>query len=355
MRGIIWDGNSLRLEEIDVRNPGVEEVRVRVLASGICHSDLRPIDFRYDRVPIVLGHEASGVIDMVGPGVVEHRLGDLVAVGTMTPCYHCRECERGNLSGCPAAWSSPKTPFTWRNEPVYSWANSSSFAQQIVVRADQLYNAYGIPAEQAALLGCAVSTGVGAARVLGGIKPGDSVVVIGIGGIGVNALQGARLAGASTLVAVDTDSHKLPVASRYGATHSVHVERSSTTARTAQLIATATPQVDVVIECSGAPSALELATALPGIGGRAVLIGIPPPDTHIQFSASNFVWGRTYISGVNGGIAPGAEFQRLVQEVRDGLIDVASQITRVWPLEDFAEAIASLRAGDVTRAVLDMH
>jgi S-(hydroxymethyl)glutathione dehydrogenase/alcohol dehydrogenase len=234
-------------------------------------------------------------------------------------------------------------------------ASSSSFAQQTVVKASQAYNTEGIPHEQAALIGCAISTGVGAARNLGKVQSGDVVAVIGIGGIGVNAIQGARIAGASRIIAVDLDPRKLATASAYGATDTAQVERGDSREDVARKIQAVSARVDVVIECSGATTAIEAAMILPYVGGRAVLIGLPPPDAHVCFHAMSFIPGKTFVSGYNGGTNAGPSFQRLVDEVRAGEIEVASQITRIWPLEEVEEAIAALRRGEVTRAVLDMR
>lgn len=356
MRGIVWDGQRLQVtDELEVRDPGPGEVRVRVSASGICHSDLYVIDHKLDPVPVVLGHEAAGVIDMLGLDVRDRRVGEHVTVGCQTPCGRCEDCRKGNLSACPEAWMVRKTPFTWQGRPTYSSSNSSSFAQQIVVKPSQAYNTDGIPDQEAALIGCAVSTGVGAVRNLARVQPGDIVVVIGIGGIGVNALQGAREARASRIVAVDLDARKLARAGFYGATDTVAVERSDSPEEVSKKIFAVAPRVDVVIECSGAPAAMEAATILPYIGGRAVFIGLPPPEAYVRFNAMNFIWGKSFVSGLNGGTTAGASFQRLVDDVRNGALEVASQISRIWPMDQVEEAIAALRAGEVTRAVLDMR
>jgi S-(hydroxymethyl)glutathione dehydrogenase/alcohol dehydrogenase len=282
MRGVIWDGKKLHVDQLEVRDPGPGEVRVRVTASGICHSDLIPVDHGSDRLPMVLGHEAAGVIDCLGPDVDGWSVGQHVTVGCQTPCYHCGDCERENYSACPEAWTAARAPFTWRGKPVYSCANSSSFAQQIVVKVSQLYDTSGIPDVEAALIGCAISTGVGAARNLGKIRRGENVVVIGLGGIGVNAIQGARLGGAARILAVDIEATKLATAELYGATDLVTVEPSDRADEVARKILAVTPRVDVVIECSGARTAMEAATQLPYIGGRSVFIGLPPagqPDS----------------------------------------------------------------------------
>lgn len=356
MRGIVWDGERLHVtDELEVRDPGPGEVRVRVHASGICHSELFAMRYAGDRLPMVLGHEAAGVIDMVGPGV-DRRIGEHVTVCCHTPCGACDDCRKGNSAICPQGWGGPpRTPFTWRGQPTHSMANSSSFAQQIVVKASQAHNTDGIPDEEAALIGCAVTTGVGAARILGRVQEGDIVAVIGIGGIGVNAVQGARLAGAARIIAVDLDPRKLAIARTYGATDLVEVARADTREEVARKITEASPRVDVVVECSGAPTAIEAAMMLPYIGGRTVLIGLPPPDAHVCFHAMNFIPGKTFVSGYNGGTTAGESFQRVVEEVRAGEIEIASQITRVWPMDEVEGALRALERGEVTRAVLDMR
>lgn len=355
MRGIVWDGSRLHVTDaLEVRDPGPGEVRIRVLASGICHSDLFVIDNPIDRLPMVLGHEAAGVIDMVGPGV-DRRVGEHVTVGCHTPCGQCQDCGKGNTSICASGWGAPKQPFTWQGQPAYSMSSSSSFAQQIVVEEQQAYNTDGIPDEEAALIGCAVSTGVGASRNLGKVQTGDVVVVIGVGGIGVNAVQGARLARAARIVAVDLDERKLASASVFGATDAVQVDRNDDAAEVARKITAVAPRVDVVIECSGALPAIEASMMVPYMGGRAVLIGLPRPGARASFDAMSFVSGKTLTSGYNGGTTSGESFQRLVDEVRSGEIEIASQITRIWPLEEVEDAIAALRRGEVVRAVLDMR
>jgi S-(hydroxymethyl)glutathione dehydrogenase/alcohol dehydrogenase len=327
---------------------------VRVLASGICHSDLFVIDNPSDRLPMVLGHEAAGIIDMVGPGV-DRQLGEHVTIGCHTPCRQCADCGRGHTAICASGWGPVRTPFIWRGEPVHSMSSCSSFAQQIVVEEQQAYNSEGIPDAEAALIGCAVSTGIGASRNLGKVQPGDVVVVIGIGGVGVNAIQGARLAEAGTIVAVDLDARKLAAAGAFGAGETVQVGRGDDAADIARKISAVVPRVDVVIECSGALAAIEASMIIPYMGGRTVLIGLPKPGVRASFDIMSFISGKTLISGFNGGTLAGESFQRLVDEVRSGEIEVASQISRIWPLDEVEDAIGAMRRGEVTRAVLDMR
>lgn len=354
MRAVLWDGERLRLvDDLAVRAPGPGEVRVQVLRSGICHSDLNMIDGGLLRRPTVLGHEAAGVVAEVGPDVAGWAPGDPVMVGTQTPCGACRECARGTPANCDVTWGYvPGEPFRWRGAAVASFANVSSFAAEIVVRAGQLHRTDGLAPEPAALIGCAVSTGYGAATRLGQTGPGDRVLVIGVGGIGVNAIQAARLAGA-TVFAADVVPGKEAVARRYGAIGFHLVDRAADGAALADALRTAFAPIDVAIECSGAPAAVEAAVHATKRGGRAVLIGMTRPGAEVRLSLDTVLGGREIVSQMNGGARPQEDYPALIALARDGRLDVASQVTRVWPPADFEAAIAALRAGEVTRAVLD--
>ena len=217
--GAVWDGVELVVtDELEVREPGPGEVSIRVLASGICHSDLNVLDGQHPvSLPVVLGHEAAGTVDRVGEGVTSVGPGDAVVVGSTVPCGRCRFCSAGRRSECPDAFVAGPPPFRWRGRPVRAYANTSSWAGTTTVRASQLVPAPGIPATSAALIGCAVSTGYGVVRNVAQVRPGDAVVVFGVGGIGVNVIQTARLSGAARVLAVDVNPAKAEVAARFGA------------------------------------------------------------------------------------------------------------------------------------------
>lgn len=354
MRGIVWDGERLHVtNELEVRDPGAGEVKVRVLKSGICHTDLNMMEGRFVPVPVVLGHEGAGVVSAVGVGVTGWAVGDEVMIGTQTPCGTCRECLRDEPANCDVTWGFERSwPFRWRGEDTASFANVSSFAGETVVKAGQLFRTDGIPPEQAALIGCAVSTGYCAARVLGRVREGDRVAVIGVGGIGVNAIQGARLAGAGVL-AVDLNPSKEAVARQFGAEAFLLADRSFDGKALAKAMREAFAPIDIAIECSGAPTAVEAAVHALKRGGRSVLIGMTRSGAEATFSLDTLLGGREVVSVMNGGARPERDYPELIGLAREGHLEIAAQITRTWPLEDVEEAIAALRAGEVTRAVLD--
>lgn len=354
MRGIVWDGQKLVVtDDLQVRDPGPGEVKVRLLRTGICHSDLNMMSPAIMPGPVVLGHEGAGVVAQLGEGVTGLAVGDEVLVGTQTPCGECRECKRDQQENCDINWGfAPSHPFTYQGKPTASFANVSSFAGEIVVKAEQLFKTDGMPPEQAALIGCAVSTGYCAVINLGHVRAGDRVAVIGVGGIGVNAIQGAKLAGASVL-AVDVNPAKEAVARDFGADAFLLAKRGDDGVALAKALKDAFSPIDVAIECSGAPSAVE--GAIHGVkrGGRIVLIGMTGPGAKASFSLDAVLSGRDIVSTMGGGSRPDRDFPGLIKLANEGKLDLASQVTQVWPLAEFEEAIAALEAGRVTRAVLD--
>lgn len=356
MRGAVWDGERLVVTDaLRLRALRAGEVRIRVLASGICHTDINMMDDALVIPPVVLGHEAAGVVEAFAPDVVGLTAGEPVLVSNQTPCGVCRECVRGDAANCDEAWGfAPDHPFSLAGQPVASFANCSSFAEQIVVRADQVIPAPGLSSRAAALIGCAVSTGYCGARRLGRVAPGDTVVVLGIGGIGVNALQGAAHAGAARIVAADVNAGKEAIAHAFGATGFMAVPRAATAADLAdRLRERAAAPIDVAMECSGATPAIEAAIRAVKQGGTCVLIGFGRAGAEASFPVREVVRGRTIVATMNGGARPWEDYPALVELARSGGIDLDAQITGVWPLEGIADAIAAVRAGRVTRAVLD--
>lgn len=344
VRAAVWDGSELILDEVSLRPPAAGEVTVRVLASGICRSDLDVIDgLSALPAPVVLGHEAAGVVDRVGDAVDGIEVGDEVMISSMTPCGACPSCRAGRPSRCPATYGRPSFPFRWRGQDVRAYANVSSFASHVTIRASQAVKAPGLAPATSALVGCAVSTGWGAVHNVARVAAGETVLVIGVGGIGVNAIAAARASGAGRIVAVDIDPRKEAAARYFGA------DGFATAVST---VADADPDVDVVIECSGAPAAISAAVTL---APTVALVGIPPADLQLTLDARPLVLGRRLLGSLNGDIVPERDLPTILDQVRAGTLDVAAQVGGVWPVERIHDAIAAVRAGDVVRATLDMR
>jgi S-(hydroxymethyl)glutathione dehydrogenase/alcohol dehydrogenase len=343
VRAAVFDGTELVVvDDLEVPEPGPGEVTVRVLASGICHSDLNVVDGTVPvPPPVVLGHEAAGVVDRLGEGVEGWAVGNAVLVGGLTACGTCRSCRHGHPTACPEAFGRGATPFRWRGQAVRLYANVSSFSTLVTVAASQLTSTEGLPPTQACVIGCAVSTGYSVARNAAGIRPGDRVAVLGVGGIGANVVQTAKLLGAAEVTAVDVDPGKEPAARHFGADRFV-------------LAGELDGQFDVVVECSGAPAAIDAAIAATGPGGTTALVGLPPVGHRASFDVGALMRGRRIVGSLAGDLVPERDTPAIVEHVRRGELDVAGLVSDAWPLEGIHDAIAAMRAGQVVRAVLDL-
>jgi S-(hydroxymethyl)glutathione dehydrogenase/alcohol dehydrogenase len=355
-RAAVFDGQRLVVvDDLLVREPAAGEVRVRVLASGICHSDLNVLDGTSPvPPPVVLGHEAAGVVESVGGGVDHVEPGDEVVVAAAVACGRCRACSTGRPGECTDAFAQNEPPFTWRGAPVRAYANVASFAGMTVVRAEQVVPAAGLAAPEAALVGCAVSTGYGVTANVAPVRAGDTVAVFGVGGIGVNVLQTARLLGAARVVAVDVNHDKAEVARHFGADEVVVAPPTATAEELVALVrAVAGAPVDVAVECSGAPTAIAAALAVTGPGGTTALVGIPPRGSEVTIDVNALLRNRRVVGSLNGTVDVPRDFPVIVDHARRGDLDLSAQVSRVWPLAEIHDAIAAVRAGRVVRAVLD--
>ncbi|MDT0438084.1 MULTISPECIES: Zn-dependent alcohol dehydrogenase [Streptomyces] len=347
MRGVVWDGTRVEVvDDLEVRDPGPGEVRVAVRAAGLCHSDLSVVDGTIPfPVPVVLGHEGAGVVDAVGDGVTHVAPGDHVALSTLANCGTCAECDRGRPTMCRRAIGRPGRPFTRGGRPVFQFAANSAFAERTVVKAVQ---AVRIPADlpltSAALIGCGVLTGVGAVLNRAAVDRGDSVLVIGTGGVGLNVLQGARIAGAVTIVAVDANPAKEAVAREFGATHFL-----TSTEGVREILPTG---VDHAFECVGRVELIRQAVDLLDRHGQAVLLGVPPATAEASFLVSSLYLDKSVLGCRYGSSRPQRDIALYAGLYRTGRLLLDELVTATYPVEDFAKARADAEAGRVARGVL---
>ena len=274
-------GEPLVVEELELDPPKAGEVLVRMAASGVCHSDLHVAQgIHPTELPVVLGHEGAGVVEEVGSGVDGLEPGDHVLLTWLPYCGHCRQCARGKLNLCEnVGWYDATmedgTCRFHRNGTEIHHYNTSSFAERSVVPARTAIPVdRDLPLTELALMGCAVMTGVGAVLNTAGVRPGDTVAVVGCGGVGLNVVQGARIAGATTIIAVDVVSAKLDLARELGATHVVDASSADPVEAVRDL---SHGGVDHAFEALGRPETIETALGLTGRGGQSVLIGMAPP------------------------------------------------------------------------------
>ncbi|MDX3709857.1 Zn-dependent alcohol dehydrogenase [Streptomyces europaeiscabiei] len=347
MRGVVFDGKRAEVvDDLDVRDPGPGEVRVAVSAAGLCHSDLSVVDGTIPfPVPVVLGHEGAGIVEAVGAGVRHVRPGDHVALSTLANCGACADCDRGRPTMCRRAIGRPTRPFSRGGREVFQFAANSAFAEKTVVKAVQAVRIpEDIPLTSAALIGCGVLTGVGAVLNRARVDRGESVVVIGAGGIGLNVVQGARIAGATRIVAVDANPEKGAVARRFGATHFL-----TSVEGVRDILPTG---ADHAFECVGRVELIRQAVDLLDRHGQAVLLGVPAATAEASFLVSSLYLDKSILGCRYGSSRPQRDIALYAELYREGRLLLDELVTATYPVEDFAKAAQDAGEGRVARAVL---
>ncbi|MFJ2394348.1 Zn-dependent alcohol dehydrogenase [Streptomyces sp. NPDC087843] len=348
-------GAPLEIAEIDLPAPGPGQVRVRLAAAGVCHSDLSLSDGTM-RVPVpaVLGHEGAGTVVAVGEGVTGIASGAPVVLNWAPSCGSCHACTLGEVWLCANALTGAGNVYARRasdGSDLHPGLNVAAFAEETVVAAGCVLPAPdGIPLTDAALLGCAVLTGYGAVHHSAGVQPGETVAVFGVGGVGLAALQAARIAGASKIVAVDVSPEKESLARAAGATD--YVVASETTAREIRAL-TGKQGVDVAVECVGRAVTIRAAWDSTRRGGRTTVVGIGGKDQQVTFNALEiFHWGRTLAGCVYGNCDPARDLPVLAEHVRASRLDLAMLVTERIGLEGIPGAFENMVAGKGGRAVV---
>ncbi|MES5821783.1 Zn-dependent alcohol dehydrogenase [Streptomyces sp. RG80] len=347
MRGVVFDGKRVEVvDDLEVRGPGPGEVLVAISAAGLCHSDLSVVDGTIPfPVPVVLGHEGAGVVEAVGEGVSHVSPGDHVSLSTLAACGTCADCDRGRPTMCRKAVGRPGQPFSLGGRPVFQFASNSAFAERTVVKAVQAVRIpKDIPLPSAALIGCGVLTGVGAVLNRARVDRGDSVVVIGTGGIGLNVLQGARIAGALRIVAVDANPAKEGVARQFGATDFL-----TSVEGVRELLPTG---ADHVFECVGRVELVRQAVDLLDRHGQAVLLGMPAAGAEASFVVASMFLDKSILGCRYGSSRPQRDIALYAELYRQGRLLLDELVTQTYPVEEFERAAADAEAGKVARGVL---
>ena len=343
------------IEEIGLRDPGPGEVRVAIKAAGLCHSDLSVIDGTIPYpTPVVLGHEGAGVIDAVGVGVRALREGDTVIISTLAHCGRCAKCDAGHPTECKNA-PSPKDarPFTVGGAPAFQFANASVFTEYTVVREQgAVLIDPRVPFDRAALIGCGVMTGFGAVVNRARVEPGASMAVFGVGGIGLNCVQGGVLAGAAKIIAVDVMAQKLEWARRFGATHVVDSSKDDPVAAIKDLTGGG---ADYTFECVGNVAVIKQALDALGAGGALTIVGVPKVGTPVEFVVHALYQNKSVHGCRYGAARPQRDFPMLAELYLNGRLKIDELITRHYALDDFEQALGDLRAGALARGVFAME
>ncbi|HZP31700.1 MAG TPA: zinc-binding dehydrogenase [Acidimicrobiia bacterium] len=351
------------LEDVEVDEPRAGEVLVRIAASGICGSDLHVLHGRSSVtvLPCVLGHEGAGVVEAVGPGVATVAPGDHVVVALYGPCLKCHNCLTGNIAQCDgeeriAAISSRMADGSTRLHQgpttVYPFVGAGTLAEQTVVRETQVVKiAPDVPLDVICLAGCGVTTGLGAVFNIGRPGPGDTVAVVGCGGVGLNVVQGARLAGAKRIIAIDTNPVKLDLAADFGATDVVRGDETPMLDEVRRLVPGG---VDVAFEVVGIPQLMADTLELTRPGGTCVVVGSMPPGAVIPVRGAALFQERRLLGCLGGSNIPQRDIPRIVDLYRGGRIRLDELIGKRVGLPDFAAGIAATEAGEVARSVVTM-
>ncbi|MFJ4281540.1 Zn-dependent alcohol dehydrogenase [Streptomyces massasporeus] len=347
-------GSPLEITGIDLPDPGPGQVRVRLAAAGVCHSDLSLSDGTM-RVPVpaVLGHEGAGTVVAVGEGVGHVSPGDGVVLNWAPSCGACHACSLGEVWLCANALSGAADVYarTTEGTELHPGLNVAAFAEETVVSASCVLPVPdGVPLTDAALLGCAVLTGYGAVHHSARVRADETVAVFGVGGVGLAALQAARIAGASKIVAVDVSAEKEELARAAGATD--YVVASDTTAREIRGL-TGKQGVDVAVECAGRAVSIRTAWDSTRRGGRTTVVGIGGKDQQVTFNALEiFHWGRTLSGCVYGNSDPARDLPVLAEHIRAGRLDLSALVTERISLDGIPAAFENMLAGKGGRALV---
>jgi S-(hydroxymethyl)glutathione dehydrogenase / alcohol dehydrogenase len=347
----------LVVEEIRTRKPAAHEVLIRTSFAGLCHSDLHFIEGLYPHpLPAVLGHESSGVVEAVGSEVSYVGPGDHVITCLSVFCGTCEMCSTGRPVLCgntevklpPGAarrleWDAP--------EQLHSFLNLSSFAEQMLVHENAVVKIRkDMPLDRAALIGCAVVTGFGAAVNTAGIRPGETIAVIGCGGVGMAAVNGACIAGAGRIIAVDTNPAKLQLATRSGATDLVDASRSDPVETVRELTAGG---VHHAIECLGLKTTVEQAFRMLAPGGTATVVGMVPYGQNVEIHAYELLRERKLQGSLMGSNRFRVDMPRLIEHYLQGRLRLDDWVSAHIRLQEINEGFAAMKAGEVVRSVID--
>lgn len=366
MNALIFNGKNLELvNDLEVHSPGPDQVKIEVKACGLCQSDLSVKSGKIPwPSPVVLGHEPAGIVAEVGSNVTTLEVGDHVVVHTVANCGHCAYCESGKPTHCRQSLANPSTPFHRNGEDVYNFAASSGFTEYTLVNQHQavVINSE-VPFTSACLIACGVVTGVGAVLNRARVRAGETAVVFGVGGVGLNVIQGLRIAAATRIIAVDLVDQKESVAREFGATDFINPTKleGDLASTIRQLLPHSSESdsgpfsaggVDWSFECTGIAAVLDDAVQCLDWGGNCVIIGVEAPDATYQLPIQHLAYVDRGIMGCRyGGTRPHRDIPKLVDLYLDGRLKLDELVTQQYKLDDYQQAMDDLAAGKLARGV----
>ncbi len=354
-RAAVTDGTrSFRFVDLEVGDPGTDEVRVRVMASGVCHTDWKQLGNGNRRI---LGHEGAGVVESVGVGVNHVRPGDRVLLNWAQPCGACFQCELGYENVCENRPTVPDRRFLLKGKPIHPNFELGTMSTLTVVPLQAVTKIdVEIPFTTACIVGCAVMTGVGTVLNVAKVRPGASAVVLGAGGVGLSVIQGCRIAGAGRIIAVDLNPQRLEMARAFGATDVIRSRRGEagiwTAAKTVKRL-TEKRGADYAFECMSVPALGWAPLAMIRNGGTAV--GVSGIEQPVMMNFELFEWDKTYINPLYGRCRPLADMPRMFRYYADGTLKLDEMVTRIYPLEELGRAFKDMLAGKNAKGVLTLQ
>jgi S-(hydroxymethyl)glutathione dehydrogenase/alcohol dehydrogenase len=348
-------GEPLTIEDVQISTPGPREVLVKTAATGVCHSDLHFVKGLYPiPMPVVLGHESAGVVEEVGSQVTYVKPGDHVITCLSVFCGHCEHCLSGNMARC----NSPETMrgrdeasrLSYNDQPMFQFANLSSFAEQLLIHEHALVKIRDdMPLDRAALIGCAVITGVGAVFHTAQVEPGSTVAVIGCGGVGLSCINGADIAGAGRIIAIDTAESKLGMAREFGATEVINASERDPVEAIRELTGRG---VHYSFEAIGLKETAEQAFRMLNAGGTATIIGMIPVGVKVELSGSSFLQEKKIQGSSMGSNRFRIDMPRLIDFYMAGKLHLDEMISKRIKLEQINEAFADMEAATLARSVI---
>ncbi|HLF88727.1 MAG TPA: Zn-dependent alcohol dehydrogenase [Anaerolineales bacterium] len=348
-------GKPLVIEEVQLGEPQAGEVKVKLAACAICHSDISYMEGEWGgRLPAIYGHEAAGMLEAVGLGVTNVRPGDHVVVTLIRSCGRCFFCVQGQPHLCETGHRLDRENVlhTQAGTPIFQAMRSGAFAEYVVVDSSQAIPVpANMPLDLASLLACGVITGLGAVVNTAKVPSGSSVVVIGTGGVGLNSVQGARLSGAQPIIAIDLVDSKLEAAREFGATETINSANEDPIARVKAL--THGRGADYVFVTVGSTKALKQGLLLLRKGGTVVMVGLPASGDKLNLEVVNFADANQIMMGNKmGSTRPSLDIPRLVALYQEGRLKLDELVTKRYPLEEINEAIAAVKRGEALRNVI---
>ncbi|OGO43010.1 MAG: zinc-binding dehydrogenase [Chloroflexi bacterium RBG_16_60_22] len=348
-------GKPLVVEEIDIAPPGAGEVKVKMAATAICHSDIHVIRGELPgKTPLVGGHESAGYIEEVGEGVSSVKKGDPVVASLLISCGKCKPCLTGRTHMCQAAWARDnESPYrNKKGQPLMQMVKIGSFAEYTILHESQVVKVpKDMPLDRASLLACGVITGFGAVVNRARVEVMSSCVIIGTGGVGLNSVQGAAISGANPVIAVDISDSKLAAAKKFGATHTVNPGKADAIKAVKEL--TEGRGADYVFVTVGNVKAIEQGFAMSGPRGMTVVVGLPKFTDTITFSPFGFIKDeRTLTGSFMGTTQLQTDIPRLIELYKAGILKLDELITERYPLEKINQAVEAVEKGKALRNVI---